>query len=253
MTSGPILSVRYESVAHGPGRRRVPAVVGASFDIAPGETLGLVGESGCGKTTLARAIVGLPPPDSGSVRFDGTELTTLGRGEMRRARGDLQIVLQGPVSSLNPRRCVSQIVHEPIAVRQTGRSWTGWSRPGTAADGWASVHEALLAVGLNPGAIGDRYPAQLSRGQCQRVNLARALVTRPRLLICDEPVSALDPPVRAQILNLIEDLKARYGLSILLISHDAAVVRHVSDRAVVMRAGRVVATGDEGGGDVRQL
>nr|WP_201760653.1 oligopeptide/dipeptide ABC transporter ATP-binding protein [Nonomuraea sp. K271] len=204
--------------------RTVRAVSGVSFDLARGETLGIVGESGCGKSSAARALVQLPPPRSGSVRLDGQELTAL-RGEaLRRTRRRLQMIFQDPISSLNPRRRVREIVGEGPRV---------WGLPGDRVD------EVLEAVGLDPEAAAVRRPHEFSGGQCQRISIARALILDPEVVICDEPVSALDVSVQAQILGLLEDLKDRYRLTLVFIAHDLAVVKNVSDRIMVMYLGKV--------------
>jgi len=218
-------------------RGRVQAVSDVSFDVAPGETLGLVGESGCGKSTTGGAILQLPRPTSGRVVFDGDVLTEL-RGEaLRRVRPKMQMVLQDPISSLNPRRRVAGIVAEGLDIWNIGDD----------ASRAAKVHDVLEAVGLDPDDAGHRRPHEFSGGQCQRISIARALVTEPKLLICDEPVSALDVSVQAQILNLLEEMKARYGLTLVFIAHDLAVVKHVSDRVAVMYLGKLceIATPDE--------
>lgn len=203
--------------------RTVRAVSGVSFDLARGETLGIVGESGCGKSSAARALVQLPPPRSGSVRLDGLELTEL-RGEaLRRTRQRLQMIFQDPISSLNPRRRVRDIVGEGPRV---------WNLPGDRVD------EVLEAVGLDPRTAAERRPHEFSGGQCQRVSIARALILDPEVVICDEPVSALDVSVQAQILGLLEDLKERYRLTLVFIAHDLAVVKNVSDRIMVMYLGK---------------
>jgi peptide/nickel transport system ATP-binding protein len=211
------------------GHHRVQAVAGVTFDVRRGETLGLVGESGCGKSTTGRALVRVERPTGGRVVFDGTDLTALGRGELRRARTGIQMIFQDPVSSLNPRRRVRDVVAEPLDI---WRRATGEARRGI-------VDGMLEAVGLDPAAVGDRRPQEFSGGQCQRISIARALVMEPRLLVCDEVVSALDVSVQAQILNLLEDLKARYGLTMLFIAHDLAVVKAVSDRVAVMYLGKL--------------
>ncbi|TDE58180.1 ATP-binding cassette domain-containing protein [Nonomuraea mesophila] len=204
--------------------RTVRAVSGVSFDLARGETLGIVGESGCGKSSAARALIQLPPPRSGSVRLDGQELTAL-RGEaLRRTRRRLQMIFQDPISSLNPRRRVREIVGEGPRV---------WGLPGDRVD------EVLEAVGLDPEAAAVRRPHEFSGGQCQRISIARALILDPEVVICDEPVSALDVSVQAQILGLLEDLKDRYRLTLVFIAHDLAVVKNVSDRIMVMYLGKV--------------
>ena len=211
----------------------VQAVSGVSLDVAPGETLGLVGESGCGKSTTGRAILQLPPPTSGHVWFEGTDLTTLRGRDLRAARPRLQCVLQDPISSLNPRRRVRDIVREPLQI---------WDR-GTEADQRARVDEVLDAVGLDPATAGPKRPHEFSGGQCQRISIARAVILEPSLLVCDEPVSALDVSVQAQILNLLEDMKARYGLTMVFIAHDLGVVRSISDRVAVMYLGKLCEVG----------
>jgi len=211
------------------GGRRVHAVSDVSFDVARGETLGLVGESGCGKSTTGRAVMQLPRPTSGRVRFEDRELTRMSGDELRRTRPRLQMIFQDPISSLNPRRRVREIVGEPLAI---------WGL-GTPAERARRVAEVLEAVGLDAESAGDRRPHQFSGGQCQRISIARALMLEPKLVICDEPVSALDVSVQAQILNLLEDMKVRYGLTLIFIAHDLAVVRNVSDRVAVMYLGKL--------------
>ena len=214
---------------------RVHAVSDVSFDVLRGETLGLVGESGCGKSSTGRAVIQLPPPTSGSVRLGDVDLTSLSRQELRRRRTKLQMIFQDPISSLNPRRRVRDIVAEGLDIRGDG-------------DGRdARVDETLHAVGLDPEVVGDRRPREFSGGQAQRICIARAIALDPDILICDEPVSALDVSVQAQILNLLEDMKARYGLTMLFIAHDLAVVKNVSDRVAVMYLGKLceVAPADE--------
>jgi peptide/nickel transport system ATP-binding protein len=209
--------------------RTVKAVSGISFDIAKGETLGLVGESGCGKSTTGRALIQLPSPTSGSVRHGLVELTELSDEAMRRRRTDIQMIFQDPISSLNPRRTVGEIVAEPLRV---------WGPKG-AAEQKALVDKILDAVGIDPDLARDKRPHEFSGGQCQRISIARSLVVNPELLICDEPVSALDVSVQAQILNLLEDLKVKYGLTLVFIAHDLAVVKNVSDRVAVMYLGKL--------------
>ncbi|HEX4539747.1 MAG TPA: oligopeptide/dipeptide ABC transporter ATP-binding protein [Acidimicrobiales bacterium] len=210
-------------------RRRVHAVSDVSFDVRKGETLGLVGESGCGKSTTGRAVMQLPRPSSGSVRFAGQELTALKRHALRETRPQMQMIFQDPISSLNPRRRVVDIVAEPLAI---------WGR-GRAGERDTKVREVFDAVGLDVEAAGDRRPYQFSGGQCQRISIARSLMLDPKLLICDEPVSALDVSVQAQILNLLADTKERYGLTMIFIAHDLAVVKNVSDRVAVMYLGKL--------------
>ena len=213
---------------------KVHAVSGISFDVREGETLGLVGESGCGKSTTGRAIMQLPRPTSGSVVLDGEELTTLEGEELRRKRTKLQMIFQDPISSLNPRRKVHDIVGEGLSI------WKD-EIPGNATE---RVDEVIRAVGLDPLAARSRRANEYSGGQCQRVCVARALVLDPQMLICDEPVSALDVSVQAQLLNLLEDMKARYGLTMVFIAHDLAVVKNISDRVIVMYLGKICEVGD---------
>jgi peptide/nickel transport system ATP-binding protein len=224
-----MLTVEHLVVEFGHGRHRVHAVSDVSLDVAAGETLGLVGESGCGKSTTGRAIAMVTPPTSGSIRLEGTEMTTLNKSDLRKLRTKIQLVFQDPISSLNPRRKVKDVVAEPLSI---------WGI-GTRAERARKVAEMLEAVGIDPVASGDRHPVEFSGGQCQRVSIARALMLEPKLLICDEPVSALDVSVQAQILNLLEDIKARMGLTMVFIAHDLAVVKHVSDRVAVMYLGKL--------------
>lgn len=207
--------------------QKVHAVSGISFDIAKGETLGLVGESGCGKSTTGRAIMQAPRPTSGKIIFGDKDLSGLTADELRRSRTKLQMIYQDPISSLNPRRRVKDIVAEGISIWESKKS----DDP--------RVDELLHAVGLDPDRAGSRRPHELSGGQCQRVSIARSLILRPEVLICDEPVSALDVSVQAQILNLLEDLKAEYHLTMVFIAHDLAVVKNISDRVAVMYLGKI--------------
>jgi oligopeptide transport system ATP-binding protein len=210
----------------------VKAVDGVSFDVAPGETLGLVGESGSGKSTTGYCILQLLKPTSGSVLFEGTELTTLGREELRRMRREMQIVFQDPYSSLDPRMTVGDIVGEPLIVHGIG----------TRKDRRVRIRELLDVVGFNP-SFTNRYPHEFSGGQRQRIGIARALALAPKLIVCDEPVSALDVSIQAQILNLLKDLQQDFGLTYLFIAHDLAVVRAMSDRIAVMNKGKLVELG----------
>lgn len=221
----PLLDVRDLVVRYGP----VTAVDHVSFSLEAGETLALNGPSGCGKSSTALAVLQLRRPDGGRVRFEGRELTTLTERELRPLRPRMQPVFQDPYGSLNPRHRIRDAVAEPLKVR--GR-WNG-------ADGPGRVAELLDRVGLDP-AYGDRRPHELSGGQCQRAGIARALACEPRLLVLDEPVSALDPSVRAGVLNLLAGLQEERGLGYLFICHDRAVVRHFADRVAEMREGRVV-------------
>lgn len=208
---------------------KVHAVSGISFDVLRGETLGVVGESGCGKSTTGKAMMMLPRPNSGSVMFEGTELTGLPADEMRSARTRMQMIFQDPISSLNPRRKVRDIVREPLLI---------WKR-GTQAEQLSKVDTLLEEVGIDPQRAAESQAHQFSGGQCQRISIARSLVLDPTLIICDEPVSALDVSVQAQVLNLLEDLKIKYGLTLVFIAHDLAVVKNISDRVQVMYLGKI--------------
>jgi peptide/nickel transport system ATP-binding protein len=228
-----LLSVEHLVVEFGASAYRVHAVSDISFDLRRGETLGLVGESGCGKSTLARAVLQLLRPTAGKVVFDGADLTRERGEQLRRLRRRVQIIFQDPIASLNPRRRVGDIVGEALLI-------AGVSDRNERAK---RVYEVLRAVGLDPALVMQRRPHEFSGGQCQRISIARALVLEPELIICDEPVSALDVSIRAQILNLLEDMKARYGLTLIFIAHDLAVVKAVSDRIAVMYLGKLCEIG----------
>jgi peptide/nickel transport system ATP-binding protein len=229
----PLLKVRDLTVTFRTRRRRLSAVAGVSFDIFEGETLGLVGESGCGKSTTGKALMRIVEPSSGSIELEGVELTKLKGTALRNLRTRMQMIFQDPISSLNPRRRVKDIVAEPL---DCWKSVEGEERE-------RIVSELLNKVGIDPEVYGNRYARQFSGGQCQRISIARSLAMRPKLLICDEMVSALDVSVQAQILNLLEDLKAEYGLTLLFIAHDLAVVKNVSDRVAVMYLGKICEIG----------
>jgi peptide/nickel transport system ATP-binding protein len=229
----PLLKVRDLKVTFGKGRHAVSAVAGVSFDIFAGETLGLVGESGCGKSTTGKALMRIIEPSSGSIELEGTSLIGQKGRALRNFRTHMQMIFQDPISSLNPRRRVKDIVAEPL---DCWNSVTGNERD-------VLVSDLLSKVGIDPKVYGNRYARQFSGGQCQRISIARSLAMRPKLLICDEMVSALDVSVQAQILNLLEDLKDEYGLTLLFIAHDLAVVKNVSDRVAVMYLGKICEIG----------
>lgn len=237
-SNDPLLSVRhltqeFNVTVRGKGRRRVHAVSDVSFDIGNGETVALVGESGCGKSSLARAILQSPSPVSGEVVFHGNDLTNLRGSALHSSLLGMQVVFQDPYGSLDPHWRVNQIVAEPLRANGIGNS----------NDRDQRVAELLEAVGLDAVTHGHRRPRELSGGQCQRVAIARALALNPSLLICDEPVSSLDVSVQARILNLFEDLREKYGLAYLFITHDLSVAKHVSDRVAVMYLGKIVEQG----------
>jgi oligopeptide/dipeptide ABC transporter ATP-binding protein len=226
-----LLSARDLAVAYPTTQGIVRAVNGIDFDIAAGETVGLVGESGCGKSTVAKAIMRLSPITRGSVSVDGTDITTLSQSQLKPYRPIVQMIFQDPYGALNPRHSVGTIIGQPLSI-------AGWKR----TDIKQRVAEVMGKVGLKADAA-ERYPHEFSGGQRQRIGIARALVLNPRLLICDEPVSALDVSVRAQVINLLQDLQQELGIAYLFISHDLSVVRHVADRLLVMYLGRIVESG----------
>ena len=228
-----LLAVDDLTVEYLVGGKILSAVSGVSLRVGKGETLGLVGESGCGKSTLGRAVLQLRRPTGGRVTFDGTELTTLGGEAMRLMRRRLQLIFQDPIASLNPRRTIGDIIAEPLVIVGVRDK----------AERERRVREVMVAVGLDPDTAVGRLPHEFSGGQCQRISIARALILEPEFVVCDEPVSALDVSIRAQILNLLEDMKRRYGLTLLFIAHDLAVVKAVSDRIAVMYLGKLCEVG----------
>jgi len=241
--SGPLLKVedlrvtfqiRREGDMPWTAPRNLQAVGGVSFSLQPGETLGIVGESGCGKSTLARAIIQMVPATGRAIWQDGTDLLSLSSRQMLKYRSDIQMVFQDPLASLNPRMTVGQIIAEPLKTHHPNLS---------RDEVKARVKKMMDRVGLLPNQI-NRYPHEFSGGQCQRIGIARALVVEPKLLICDEPVSALDVSIQAQVINLLMELQRDLGLAMLFIAHDLSVVKHISDRVMVLYLGKVMEVAD---------
>jgi peptide/nickel transport system ATP-binding protein len=230
--SGPVLEVENLVLRYPVRAGMLEAVSGVSFSVARGETLGLVGESGCGKSSTGRAIMHSPRPTEGVVRLAGRDLTAMPRDELRTARRWMQMIFQDPVSALNPRRRIKDIVGEGLVIAGEKKS-----------DVSEKVAETLKLVGMDVDIVGGRRPHQLSGGQCQRIAVARALIMQPGLLICDEPVASLDVSIQGQVLNLLEEMRTELGLSMLFISHDLSVVRNISDRIAVMYLGRIAEIG----------
>lgn len=236
MIDDPFLTIQDLTVEYPLSRKaKVHAVSGLSVSVKQGETLGLVGESGCGKSSAARAVMQLPAPTGGRVTLDGTDLTALKGNALQQARRRFQMIFQDPIASLNPRQTIREILSAPLEI-------AGEQEPRDARD--ARIIAMLDRVGLNGEQAITRRPHEFSGGQCQRISIARALILRPDLLVCDEAVSALDVSVQAQTLNLLEDLKQEFGLTMLFISHDLAVVKHVSDRVAVMYLGKLCELAD---------
>jgi oligopeptide/dipeptide ABC transporter ATP-binding protein len=229
--SAPLLSLRDVHVRFNTAAGVVRAVNGVSLDLAAGETLGLVGESGCGKSTLGKAILRLVPVSQGEIRIDGVDIAHLEGAALTEMRRKAQMIFQDPYGSLNPRSTVGRSVAQPLIV-------AGWK-----PDAIAERVDTLLRLVRLPADAGQRYPHEFSGGQRQRIGIARALALNPKLIICDEPVSALDVSVRAQVINLLEDLKQKFGVSYLFISHDLSVVEHIADRVAVMYLGTIVEAG----------
>ncbi len=211
-------------------RKRLQAVNGVSFELKSGETLGIVGESGCGKSTLARAIISMVPAETGRVLWFGKDLLALQKTEMRKHRKEIQMIFQDPLASLNPRMTIGEIIAEPLKTHYPKTS---------KADIKARVEDVMNKVGLLENLI-NRYPHEFSGGQCQRIGIARALILKPKLIICDEPVSALDVSIQAQVINLLMDLQKEMGLTLIFIAHDLSIVKHISNKIMVLYMGNMV-------------
>ena len=249
MNAEPLLSVKDLCVHFGAGKKlfgkaaTIKAIDGVSFDLRQGETLGIVGESGCGKSTLGRAVLRLLDPTEGTVVWLGRDMANL-RGEaLRRERRNMQVIFQDPIASLDPRMTVGQVIGRPLITFEPGLSGEERRR---------RVHEMMEQVGL-PRAWSGRYAHELSGGQCQRVGIARAMILRPKMIVCDEPVSALDVSIQAQIINLLMRLQREFGLSLLFISHNLSVVRHISNRVMVLYLGKIMEIADRDDLYARQL
>lgn len=235
--SNRVLTVENLRVEFPVGEQTVHAVSGISFDLIAGETLGIVGESGCGKSTAGRAIMQLPPPTSGEVVLDGIDLGEMSAANLRQIRAQMQMIMQDPISSLNPRRKVKHLITEGLRI------WGMKDKARLAEMG----RKMLISVGLDPDMVWDKTSREMSGGQCQRICIARALMLKPKLLICDEPVSSLDVSVQAQILNLLEESKKEFDFTMIFIAHNMAVVKNISDRMMVMYLGKVCEISPTGG------
>lgn len=230
-----VFKIKNQSLAFWKPAQTLKAVNGVSFELKAGETLGVVGESGCGKSTLARTIIGLVKAQSGSIKFEGEELIGASDKIMRLKRQDIQMIFQNPLASLNPRMTVGRIIAEPLRTYFPQMS---------DQEVEEQVKSMMSKVGLLPNQI-NRYPHEFSGGQCQRIGIARALILKPKLIICDEPVSALDVSIQAQVINLLQDVQQEMGLALIFIAHDLSVVKHISDKIMVMYLGNTVELGDK--------